>query len=205
MQGTYCTPLQAFKLYIAVKQHFLTKKYNLFKDGVKIRGTQEQLDDRNDKSFFYILSREYLKGDLANYYAANIMAGNTHPSEMQDVVFKEFRSKLYTIKYQFEQDIKILYDFGYGIKPLFRTKSGALPVALQAMHGGHINIETICIIDKLTNGALMKTFDAEITDPLIWKDMRLKISKYTDWININQETLNEINEIFKNYINRGNI
>lgn len=197
MIGTYCTPLQTFKLYIAVKQHFKTKKYNLFKDGIAIRATQEQLDDRNDKAFFYNLSREYLKGDLANYFGSNIMAGNDHPSDMQDIVFKEFRSKMYSIDYQFEQDLKTLNDLGYGIKPLFRTTNGTLPIALQALHGGCINMETVCIIDKLTNGLLMKTFDSEITDPLVWKGMRLKISKYTYFINVD---LTNIKNIFNKYI-----
>ena len=197
MIGTRCTPLEAFKYYIAVKQHFNNKKFNLFDKGACIRATIEQLEERNDKSFFFKLSGDYLKGDLLNFYMANILAGRVHPSEMEDVIFKEWRTKIHTIAYKFEQDLIFLIGLGHGFKPLFRTKSGKLPVAIQAMNGGHIMLDTICIIDRLTNGATMKSYDAEITDNFNWKPIRERIAKYSNWV---QTDYKKLNEILKTYI-----
>lgn len=198
MIGTNKTPLEAFKAYIAVKQHFNTKKFNIFDSGICIRATQDQLNERNDRGFFEKLSREYLAGDLLNYYASNIMAGRTHPSEMQDVIYREFMSKLFSIEYMFEQDLIFLVNLGYGFKNIFRTKNGKLPIALQAMHGKHINIETICIINKITNGAIMDVFKSEITDPLLWKDIQLKLEKYEGWVQI--KDINKLKIILNKYI-----
>ncbi len=202
MIGTYCSPLDAFRGYIAVKQHFNTKSYDLFKKGVSIRATQDQLDERNDKKFFYHLSETYLAGDLLNFYASNIMAGRVHPSEMEDVIHREYRARLDTMPYNFEQDLKFLIGLGYGFQPLFRTSNGKLPVALQALNGGHISIETICLVIKLTDNKLLDTFDTEIKDPLVWKALRLKIVKYMGFVELSRANHEKINELFLNYINK---
>lgn len=201
MIGTYCTPLDAFKGYIAIRQHFKQKRYDIFKNGVTIRATQDQLDERNDKKFFYHLSENYLSGDLINFYMANIMSGREHPSEMEDVIHREYRARLDNMPYTFEQDMKFLKSLGYGIQSLFRTSNGKLPLALQALNGNHISLETICLINNFTGNNLLKTFDAEITDPLVWKTLRLKIVKYMGFVVLTKANLNKVNKIFLNYIN----
>jgi hypothetical protein len=167
---------------VAIKQHFNQKKYDIFEKGVNIRATQDQLDDRNDRLFFYTLSDKYLAGDLLDYMMSNILANRTHPSEMEDVIYREYKSRMATITYLFEQDLKFLMSINKGFRPLFRTSNGNLPVALQALNGSHITLETICIINKLTNSGLVKCFDNEITEPLVYKGLRLRIVKYEKFI-----------------------
>lgn len=190
--GTRATPLEAYKMYIATRQHFTNKKYDLFADGVKIRGTQAQLDERNDRHYYYAMSDEYLVGDLADFYMANILDGRRHPSEFEDVIWREWVAKIQSLAYTFECDLKFLTGLGHGFKPLFSTTNGSMPIALQAMNGGHISIETICLVDKLTNGAIMAQFDNQITDVFVWEPLRLKIVKYQPWIRTNLDVLNKI-------------
>jgi len=197
MLGTRMSALQAFKEYIAIRKHFNSKKYNYFESGAIINTTEDQLDERVDKSFFYKLSEEYLAGDLKNYLMANTIVGRLHPSEMEDVIFKEWRSRMHSLAYIFEQDLVFLTGLGHGFRPLFRTHNGKLPVALQALNGNHITIETICIINALTQGGTMAAYDAEITDTFVWKPLRLKIIKYEGWI---QNDLTKLFEILKKYI-----
>lgn len=182
MIGRRLSPLDTFKTYVAIKQHFNQKKYDIFEKGVNIRATQDQLDDRNDRLFFYTLSDKYLAGDLLDYMMSNILANRTHPSEMEDVIYREYKSRMATITYLFEQDLKFLMSINKGFRPLFRTSNGNLPVALQALNGSHITLETICIINKLTNSGLVKCFDNEITEPLVYKGLRLRIVKYEKFI-----------------------
>jgi len=198
MIGTYATPLEALQWYIAIKQHFANKKYDVFKTGCVIRLNKDHLEERVDKRYFFKLSEEYLIGDLRDYYMANILAGRKHPSEMEDVIFREWKSRMHSLPYSFEQDLKTLVGLGKGLKPLFKTSNGKLPIVLQALNGGHISLETLCIINSLTSGATLNVFDAEIKDKLTYDGIRLRIVKYNGWVKSNDK----LKQIFLNYINK---
>lgn len=198
MIGTKLSPLDAFRTYIAVKQHFKQKKYNIFKQGIQIRATLEQLEDRNDKIFFHKLSSEYLAGDLLDYFMANILQKRNHPSEMEDVIYREYKARMSTISYIFEEDLKMITNLGYGFKNVFRTSNGNLPIVLQALNGSHINLETVCIIDILLDGNIIKCFDNEVTDPLVYKELRQRIVKYQGFI---KADFNKLKILLNKYIN----
>jgi hypothetical protein len=67
-----------------------------------------------------------------------------------------------------------------------------MPVALQALNGGHIELDTICVIDILTQGAIMQQFDAQITDTFIYPDIRNRIVKYKGFMRFDKESFNEV-------------
>jgi len=173
--------LGVFKAYIAMKQHFNPKnKYNIF-DGVRIKYNQDQFDERIDKHFFYKISEKYPKGDVITYFMANMIKGNNHPAAMTEVCYREHQSRMQNLSYNFEKDLKYLVNLGYGFKPLFRTKSTALPIVLQCLNGGKIDMNTIAVINKITKSSIIKTFDKEI-DNFTYEEIRYKILSYQDFI-----------------------
>jgi len=184
--------LQAFKCYIAVKSHFNSKNYNLFKKGIRIRGTKLQLDERYDCKFFYALAEKYYEGDLIVYYMANMMQGNNHPSTMTYCCYADHKAQMKNLCYNFEQDLKKMQGLGHGIKALFGTKSDALPIVLQLLNGGHIALNTVCAINRITSGGIIEKFDKEITDTFLYPKIRLKIVKYQDFMRANFPKLQQI-------------
>lgn len=186
MIGLYVDGYHAYKLFMAVNFHFKQKKYDIFVKKARVKGSFESFDKRNDKNFFHKLSGEYRKGDLADYYMANVMAGCTHISEYSDYNYREWKSKMQRIDYIFEEDLKKLkmlvdkHDMTFN--DLFRTTTGSLPLSLQLLNGGHITLETICLIDKIMNGDIVLRFDEQIKDTFVWPNLRLRIVKYSSWL-----------------------
>ena len=74
------TPFEAFKMYIAVKQHFSVSSYDYFKYNGKSRVSQNTFDTRKDKYSFYKLSKQENVLDflVANLYETpNMWVGET--------------------------------------------------------------------------------------------------------------------------------
>jgi len=180
---------QAYKLCLAIRQHFESENYDIWRMKGRVRGTMEQFEARPDKSFYHALAYEYLRGDLGNFFMANILQGKTHVSQFEDFVFRDWKSRQHRIDYIFEDDLKRLMTLGVEFKLLFDSVSGGIPIIIQAMNGGHVSLETVCIINMLTHGAMMDKWDRKITDKFVWPSIRRKIVKYESWIKTDTESL----------------
>ena len=76
-------------------------------------------------------------------------------------------------------------------RDLFKT-NGGLPIVLQALNGGHINKETICLINLVTDGKIVEQFDSSITDTLSWPAIRQSIIKYQPFIRYDNEVISKL-------------
>jgi len=196
------SPLDSYKLHLCVQKHFNDEKFDLF-TSKGIRYTQENFDKRSDKNFYYRLSGEYGKGDLAYYYMANHIAGKTHISEYVRNEYNDFKGKMHSIQYRFEQDCNILQEicvkYETDFKSLFKSYTGGLPAAIQLLNGSHINLETICIIDELTQNTLVESINNQVTDKFVWPDIRLRILKYSPWMSRYLDK-QKLSKTLKNYL-----
>jgi hypothetical protein len=177
---------------LAIRQHFESDTYDIWTKKGRVRGTQSQFDARNDKSFYHALAYEYLRGDLGNFFMANILAGKTHVSQFEDFIFRDWKSKQHRLAYIFENDLKSLMSLGVEFRLLFDSVSGGIPIIIQAMEGNHISLETVCIINRLTNNSMMEKWDRKITDKFVWPNIRRKILKYQSWIRSDIEPLRDV-------------
>lgn len=200
MTGVRLDGFKAFKLHLAIQLHFTQDQYNIFSYKGKVKFPIEKFEVRNDKAFFYKFSEEYLKGDLANFYMANIMAGCTHVSEYTDLNFREWKSKMHRVDYLFEEDCKklnrLMTSNGISMNDLFVSITGGIPVAIQLLNGGHISLETVCLIDIILDGCIMMRFDEQIKDKFVWPTIRKKIVKYQPWI---RTDITSLKKILSNY------
>ena len=167
--------------------HFTQENYNIFAMKGRVKISEDSYNKRSDKFCFQKLGGEYLKGDLADFYMANHMAGCTHISEYTDYNFREWKSKIHSIDYIFEGDLKklkfLVDKHEIKFNDLFTSITGSLPLAVQLLSGGHINLETICIVDKILGGDILLRFDEQINDKFVWPKLRLRINKYSLWLN----------------------
>jgi hypothetical protein len=187
MIGIYLSGYQSYKLFMAINLHFNQEKYDIFEMKGRTKINENSFTKRNDKHFFTTLGREYKRGDLGDYYMANIMAGCTHISQYTDYNLREWKSKMHRIDYIFEEDLKklsfLVVKHEIKFNDLFSSITGNLPLVVQLLNGGHINLETICIIDKILGGGILLRFDEQIRDKFVWPKLRMRIHKYSRWLN----------------------
>lgn len=190
--ASYYSGYHGFKLYMAIKRHFESKAYCIFKFQGAIKYSEEKFESRFDSKMYYNLAYEYRKGDLKDFFMANVLAGKKHVSEYEDVTYREWKSKIQNINNIFEKDLTLLANLGnIAFRDLFKT-NGGLPIVLQALNGGHINKETICLINLVTDGKIVEQFDSSITDTLSWPAIRQSIIKYQPFIRYDNEVISKL-------------
>ena len=67
--------LEAYRMYLAMRNHFRSKTYNFLKSPYS-KAKPETYDKRKDKYFFVKLSRKYDEKQLAQFYLSNFLADN---------------------------------------------------------------------------------------------------------------------------------
>lgn len=192
---------ECFKANLAIIQTFKKANFDFLKGG-RIKFSEDKYNERPDRVFYEKLAEEYPQGDLLRFLAVNHLHGFTHISQYCSVVFKEWECYIHSIDYQFEKDLKIMIDIAkqakVSFKDLFKSANGGLPLALQMSNGGHIKEETICLIDSVCSGNIIKQMDNQVTDMFVYPAIRMRIVKYTPWI---PHDRNEILNILLKYIN----
>ena len=196
MIGQRVSAYEACRMCLAIKQHFDSESYDVFEAKGAFKYPKSVFEKRRDKALFDKVAGEVLRGDLPLYYAANIMVGNTHISEMSDLAVREFKSKLHGLEYTFDQDLKLMASVECDFRDVFISITGKLPIALQLLKGGHISVETMCVLHDCTNGELMLRFNEQIRDKHVWPKLRNQIVKTTPFVKYNKQN---IKQIFSNY------
>ena len=184
-----------------IRNHFSKEKFDIFEsNGIKY--SEASYDKRPDKAFYQQLAYDYASGDLSYYFMSNLLAGAKHPSEMADTNYKEFKARMHRIEHLFDTDCMLIHSYmiqqELTFNDFFISGNGGLPIAIQMLNGNLINIETICIIDAIFDGFILRRMDEQITDEFIWKGIRLKIVKYAPWIKRYIEA-DKLKAILKNY------
>lgn len=168
------TPLEAFKLYTAIKNHFATDTYDYFKYHGKTRVTEHTLDVRKDKYMFYKLSKH---NDPLNFLVANL---STNPnlwvgdmfSKESDQRYKDYLKRKQSLTYTFKNEIDaLLEDFDKN----FEVPEGGYPHLLNLLVRKKLSIETFIIIQDCVR--FFGKWNKEIQDPVQWPKIAMQCRK----------------------------
>lgn len=144
---------KAYKYYIAVKLHFNTDKFDVFTNP-NVKGSRDVFDSRNDRRIFDNLARRFPKDfDIIQFFVANFAYGHdasvyslgesdrnlTLWQKRKQAIAQVFKADCDTIILHLEKS-KMTQDSLYG---------GQIPELLKLFLGGHISIETMCILENL--------------------------------------------------------
>lgn len=191
----HMTGYEMYKANLAIIQHFTKAKFD-FLNGSRIRFSEEKYDARGDHVFYEKFAERYPKGDLLRFIMVNVTNGKKHISEYSDSDFRDWKHKIGGLEYHFEKDCKFMFTFAakHGIifQELFKSATGGLPIVLQMMNGNHIMIETLCLIDSVLNGSIVRQMDEQVTDMFLYPKLRMKITKYQGWIPYEKDVTMEI-------------
>jgi hypothetical protein len=108
--------------------------------------------------------------------------------EGSDETYREYKGLMESFTYRFKTDIdKIISNNDF--KSLFVVDNGQHPLLVKILLQGEIPLETFTVLNRYIG--FMPKFDKEITDPIIWPDLSLKIRKYNPFITVNNESIKD--------------
>ena len=180
------TPFDAYKTYLALKNHFSKNNYDYHKYAGKSRASIESFNKRKDKYWFEKLSRQKSDEEVFNFYIANFVEADDPNSlwignviRAGDIYYKEWVKRQQSLQYIFTQQSQEMLSSS-NLEELFDCSRQHPPI-LKMFLSGKIDIETLVIWDKIF--LFRNNFDKKLLDP-IWESVSLKIKKYTPFLNI---------------------
>jgi len=186
-----------YKMYIALKLHFTTDKYDVVKQRGKVKASRQAFAKRTDLFSIRKISKTYSDEEVANFLVANFVSGDRWGG-MFDIDAGEryqlWKKKIESLSYNFSQDLDALIaemeDKNLSLSEIFNVQSGQHPYIIKAFLRKTISIETLVILEKLNK--YVEVFDKEITDTIVWPDISRMIKKYKPFLSIDTEKFNGI-------------
>lgn len=180
----------AYRTYVALKNHFNSKTYDFFKYSGRSKASRASFEKRNDKYFFTKLAK---RKDVVDYLVANMVYSNDN--WVGDLVNNSDADKNYrsmvkvreSLSYFFKNDLD---KFSEPFLDNFRVEDGQHPKALKLYLEKEIHIETLIIINDLTG--FMRKWNRSIDDPIVWPSVFLKCKKYRPFLKFDQEKMKSI-------------
>lgn len=181
------TPFDAYKTYLALKNHFSKPNYDYFKYAGKSRTSIASFEKRKDKYWFEKISRNKDDKEIKDFFIANLVESDD-PSRLWigniirggDIYYKEWIKKQQSLTYLFTQQSEEMLSSN-NLVQLFDCSKQHPPI-LKMFLSGKIDIETLVIWDRIF--LFRNNFDKKLLDPA-WELVSLKIKKYSPFLNIN--------------------
>ena len=137
---------------------------------------------RNDKFHFAKLSRTY-KHELKDFYVANLSQGDYWAGELLEKEaqnrFTEYKKRKQKLSHMFEQEVKELLE-KKTIQEVLTCSNGQHPYLLKQFLGKKISIETMCILNDITDYSI--TWNKLIKENIVYPDTYHKIKKYRTFL-----------------------
>lgn len=201
----------AYKYFTAVKLHFTNESYDLIEHRGIVRGTRETFERRSDRKLFERLGKKFPKDrDLIQFLIANIVYGNTglvwEFDGSSDMLYNQWIKRKESITQVFKDDLAFLTNESElrGItyqELLYITDNQEYPALLKYYLGGKVTIETIVMLDFLTQ--IIDNWQPLV---LLWHDHFLKIRRLRPFVKFNpekiQRTFHEFFERFEHDISQ---
>lgn len=189
------TGYELYSLYQAVKLHFTSEKYDFFKYHGKTRTTPDSFERRKDKYIFHKLSRKVNDAEAVEFLVANFIMDvhNWSRSLIQDGAKENhimWQKRIQSLSYTFEQDIIKILAEGNINEVMEVPESGAYPMVLTMLMRGEISMETVAILNSLTN--CLARWEKKINDTVMFPRVVMRIRKYTPFIPFDSEAMKKI-------------
>jgi hypothetical protein len=178
-------PFDAYKTYLALKNHFTKNNYDYHKYQGKVRANLDSFYKRKDRFWFEKLSRNKTDQEVIDFFIANFIHVDD-PSSLWigsiihdgDIHYKDWQKRIQSLSYIFKEESEKLFK-DYKFEEVFDC-SKSHPVLLKMFLGGKISLETMVIYDRIF--LYGKNFDKKLKDP-VWETVSLKMKKYSPFLN----------------------
>ena len=184
------TGFEAYKEYLAVKNHFSLDSYDYIKYNGRISASEASFLKRKDKFFFTKLGRRFdRREELRDFLVSNflhnekIWVGNLLDEKHLDVYkswLKKQQSLSYVLRSDFSTVLSFMDDKDVTFDTLFKMRDNELPLLLQLQQEDTIQVETLIVMDKVLN--FFRRWDKKVEDDIFYPIVRKRIKKYEGFI-----------------------
>ena len=179
-------PADAYRCYLALKNHFTKDKYDYHKYRGKSRATVKAFYKRKDRFWFEKFARQKNDKEVEEFFVSNFIY-STDPGTMWigemikegEGRYTDWKKKLQSLSYIFKDEVNSLFEENT-VNEVFDCSKGH-PLILKSYLGGNTSLETLVICDRIFEYS--EDFDKKLNDP-VWEIVSRKIRKYRPWINI---------------------
>jgi len=179
-------PVDAYRCYLSLKNHFTKDSYDYHKYCGKSRATVQSFYKRKDRFWFEKLSRNKSDEEIVDFFVSNFITC-TDPSKLWigemmregDTRYTEWKKRTQSLSYVFRQETENLFK-NQKVDDVFDCSKGHPPI-LKMFLSGNISPETLVIYDKIF--LFGNNFDKKLQDP-VWETVSKKIKKYSSFLNI---------------------
>jgi len=177
--------IDAYKVYLGVKNHFTLDSYDWFKYNKKVNVTYDSFLKRKDKIFFAKLGNRkdaYLEEFLvSNFMHDTKMWVGELLSEECEERYKEWKRRQESLTYVFKNEMDFISGWSATeLNEFFNAKGGDHPPIIKKYLRGEISLETLAILNSLLH--FVKRYDIMIHDP-IYKEVSKLCKKYQPFLN----------------------
>lgn len=189
------TPVEVYKTYISLKNHFTKEDYDYLKYHGKVRASESAFYKRKDRFWFEKVSRQKKDDEIVNFFIANF-ALSDDPQQVWigeiikngDQKYLDWQRKVQSLSYIFKEEIDPLFS-KKNFNDMFFIVGSKHPKLLKLFLKKEISIESMIILNKILN--YKKDFDSKLDDP-VWQLVSNKIAKYSPFLNIDVSKFKEI-------------
>jgi hypothetical protein len=187
-------PFDAYKCYLALKNHFTKDSYDYFKYCGKSRATVQSFYKRKDRFWFEKVVRQKTDQEVVEFFVSNFITC-TDPSKLWigemiregDQRYEEWKKKNQSLSYIFAQETQSFFE-DKKVDEVFKCSKGHPPV-LKNFLNGNISLETLVIYDRIF--LFGKNFDKKLKDP-VWESVSMKMKKYSPFLHIDVQRYKNI-------------
>ena len=184
-------PLDVYRTYLSVRNHFTNDNYNFFKFGGKTKASSSAFEKRRDRYIFDKVSKDYKDDEVALLFVSNFVAkekfwiGNTLSEESRNI-YTMWRKKIQSLSYIFENDVKVIIDEindrEIDFDSVFKIQDGQHPIILRLTLADRVSLESFLILNKILD--FFPQFNRRIEETIIWPDYYKKCVKYEPFVKV---------------------
>jgi hypothetical protein len=192
-------PFDAYREYLALKNHFTKDSYDYFKYNKKVRATVQSFYKRKDRFWFEKLARQKSEQEVVEFFVANFASCPDPETLWIGEMIKEgeeryqtWQRKVQSLSYVFKEESQSLFEENK-FDDVFNCTKGHPPL-LKKFLSGKVSLETMVLYDKIFDYS--KNFNKKLQDP-VWETVSRRIKKYNPFLNID---VFKFRKILKNVI-----
>ena len=179
-------PFDAYKCYLAMKNHFTKDNYDYIKYRGKTRATHQAFYKRKDRFWFEKFARQKSDKEIEEFFVSNfIYSSNPETMWIGEMIkegedrYTEWKKKVQSLSYIFKEESESLF-MNNKVDDVFDCSKGH-PIVLKKFLGGSLSIESMVIYDRILGYG--KDFDKKLKDP-VWETVSRRVKKYSPFLNI---------------------
>ncbi len=179
-------PADAYRCYLALKNHFTKDHYDYIKYRGKTRASNAAFYKRKDRFWFEKFARQKNDKEIEDFFVSNFIY-STDPSTVWigemikegEGRYQEWQKKVQSLTYVFKEETESVFE-NKKVDDMFDCSKGHPPI-LKIYLKGDISLESMVIYDRILGYG--KDFDKRLKDP-VWETVSRKIKKYSPFLNI---------------------